>query len=42
MALYAGTYAQYQPRFEPGLHQDYLPTSLQDAKRFLTEKDRWR
>jgi len=42
MALYAGPFGQYQPRFEPGLYQDYLPTSLQDAKNFLADQDRWR
>ncbi len=42
MALYEPVFERYRPRFEPGLWGDYLPASLDDAKRFLDSRDRWR
>ena len=42
MALYEPVFRKYQPRFEPGLFDEYQPTSLQDAKRFLETVDKWR
>ncbi|MCG8376285.1 MAG: hypothetical protein MI702_07365, partial [Chlorobiales bacterium] len=42
MALYQPVFTRYEARFPPGLFADYRPTSLQDAKRYLDEQDRWR
>jgi predicted amidohydrolase len=41
-ALYLPVFQQYQPRFAPGLFQEYLPADLQDGKKFLSGKDRWK
>jgi hypothetical protein len=41
MALYDPVFHAYQPRFSPGLFTEYQPASLQDAKRYLDQQDRW-
>ncbi len=41
-ALYAPVFSAYQPRYQPDLFDDYSPTDLLDAKRYLDEKDGWR
>ncbi len=40
-ALYAPIFNAYQPRYRPDLFQDYSPTDLLDAKRYLDEQDNW-
>ncbi|MDJ0928853.1 MAG: nitrilase-related carbon-nitrogen hydrolase [Gammaproteobacteria bacterium] len=40
-ALYEPVFSAYRPRYQPDLFADYLPTSLQDAKRYLDELDGW-
>lgn len=40
-ALYEPVWSRYQPRFAPNLFSEYQPSGLQDAKRYLSEKDRW-
>jgi hypothetical protein len=41
-ALYEPVFAQYQPRFGPNKFDEYLPTSLKDAKDYLDREDGWR
>lgn len=41
-ALYEPVFAQYQPRFAPNKFDEYLPTSLNDAKEYLDREDNWR
>lgn len=42
MPLYLPVFEKYHARFAPGLFSSYDPTGLQDAKRYLDGKDRWR
>ena len=40
--LYDDVMGQYNPRFAPNLFNDYLPTDLKDAGRYLRDKGRWK
>ncbi|MEM9529536.1 MAG: nitrilase-related carbon-nitrogen hydrolase [Pseudomonadota bacterium] len=40
-ALYDDVLAGYRNPYGPNLFSDYLPTDLQDAKRYLKDKSRW-
>lgn len=40
--LYLPVYAAYTPKYPPNLFQDYQPSSLEDAARYLKDKARWR
>ena len=42
MALYKPVMDAYQPRYRSGLFADYLPTGLEDAKRYLDTQSAWK
>ncbi len=40
-ALVMPVYEKCQPPFDPGLQQDYIPTDLEDAAKYLYGKRNW-
>jgi predicted amidohydrolase len=40
--LFLKEFEQYVPRYGPNLFQDYQPTDLKDAGRYLKDKGRWK
>ena len=41
MALVMPVYQKYDPPFDPGLQQEYIPEDPQDAARYFNEKRKW-
>ncbi|MEO6170394.1 MAG: nitrilase-related carbon-nitrogen hydrolase [Lysobacter sp.] len=42
MALYRDLYEKYESKYPPNLWSEYLPTSLEDAGRYVRDKSRWK
>lgn len=42
MELYQQIFEKYKSPYEPNLFTNYQPTSLQDSKRYLNDKTRWK
>ena len=40
--LYSDIYSQYRTAYAPNLWSEYIPTSLEDASRFIKGKSRWK
>lgn len=42
MELYGDIYAKYVSKYPPNLWSEYLPTTLEDAGRYVGDKSRWK
>ena len=42
MDLFRDVYETYQNAYPPNLWSEYLPTSLEDAARYIRGKSRWK